>query len=93
MLPTLAPGDRLLVRRTRSVGVGELVVVADPRRPDRWIVKRVAARGADGALDVRGDAAASTDSRTFGRIAPAHVVGRPVYRYAPASRTGRLGGR
>lgn len=47
MMPTLAPGDRLLVRRVRAARPrlrrGELVVVADPRDRRRPVVKRVAA--------------------------------------------------
>lgn len=49
MLPTLQPGDRLLVDcrayRNRMPEVGEIVVVLDPERADRWLVKRVAAVG------------------------------------------------
>ncbi|MFY9716688.1 MAG: S26 family signal peptidase [Thermoplasmata archaeon] len=46
MLPALRPGDRLLVDRHayrgRAPHVGEIVVVADPEEPSRWLVKRVA---------------------------------------------------
>lgn len=43
MAPALNPGDRLLVRPPRPVGPqrGDVVVVRDPRRPDRVTVKRV----------------------------------------------------
>lgn len=87
MLPGLQPGDRLVVvplgpRR------GRLVVVADPRSPDRVLIKRVRSVGPDG-VHVRGDNPLhSTDSRTFGPV-PLHLVrGRPAYRYAPAGRAG-----
>lgn len=47
MAPTLAPGDRLLVRRLlrtpRRLRADDLVVLADPRDPSRPLVKRVAA--------------------------------------------------
>ncbi|HEX2064345.1 MAG TPA: S26 family signal peptidase, partial [Acidimicrobiales bacterium] len=43
MRPTLLAGDRLLVLRLGPVRPGDLVVVADPRQPDRRMVKRVAA--------------------------------------------------
>ena len=44
MAPALLPGDRLIVRRRRGEPrVGEVVVVRDPRRPDRELIKRVAA--------------------------------------------------
>lgn len=43
MQPTLDPGDRLLVRPVGPLPPrrGDLVVVRDPRRPDRATVKRV----------------------------------------------------
>lgn len=95
MTPTLQPGDRVLVvaglgpfrPRLRT---GDLVAMADPREPARVMVKRVAAV-AGGSVEVRGDnAAASTDSRHFGPVARAAVVGRAVYRYHPEERRGRL---
>ncbi len=95
MEPTFRAGDRLVVL-ARPVGgpawpaVGDVVAVADPRDPSRVLVKRVAAVDrAAGALDVRGDdPGASTDSRHFGPVPLASVVGRAVYRYAPPGRTG-----
>ncbi len=49
MAPTLEPGDRLLVDsrayRDRLPAVGELVVLTDPERSSRWLVKRVAGVG------------------------------------------------
>jgi nickel-type superoxide dismutase maturation protease len=89
MCPTLEPGDRVLVLSLRA-RVGDVIALRDPRRPERIIVKRVHAI-VEGALDVRGDnEAASTDSRTFGVVAPRAVLGRVVYRYAPAARAGRV---
>jgi len=95
MAPTFLAGDRLVVLG-RPVGppawpaVGEVVAVADPRVPSRTLVKRVAhVDRVAGTLEVRGDdPAASTDSRTFGPVPRASVVGRVVYRYAPSGRTG-----
>jgi len=95
MAPTFLPGDRLVVLagpfgRPGWPGVGDVVAVADPRDPTRRLVKRVARLDrAAGTVDVRGDhAAASTDSRTFGPVPLAAVIGRVVYRYAPPGRTG-----
>jgi nickel-type superoxide dismutase maturation protease len=96
MVPTLLPGDRVLV--LRGVGrlrpatrVGDLVAVTDPRLPGRIMVKRVT--GLEGArVVVRGDnEAASTDSRHFGPVDAAAVRGRVIYRYHPEHRRGRLG--
>lgn len=84
---TLHPDDRLLVVRGRP-RPGALVAVRDPRRPDRLLVKRVTAVTATG-VEVRGDdPRRSTDSRSFGPVAPADVVGVVVRRYGPAGRAG-----
>ena len=95
MAPTLLPGDWLLVDseafRERLPGVGELVLVPDPREPRRLLVKRVVGVDQLGWLLVGGDdPAASTDSRAFGALDPAVVEGRPWFRYWPASRMGRV---
>jgi nickel-type superoxide dismutase maturation protease len=69
MVPTFVPGERLTaLRRWRRVRPGDVVVVADPRDPTRWLLKRCVERvGRD--LDLRGDnRAASTDSRDFGLV-------------------------
>ncbi len=95
MRPTLEPGDWLLVdprayaeRRPR---VADLVAVPDPTEPSRWLVKRVVDVDADGRLELRGDnPAESTDSRTFGTVDAAAVIGRPWARYWPPHRIGRV---
>lgn len=90
MLPTLAPGDHLLVRRTRHVDRGDLVVFFDPQFIRRLLVKRVAAVRREG-LEVSGDnPGASRDSKDFGLVPPTCVLGIAWYRYAPASRVGRV---
>jgi nickel-type superoxide dismutase maturation protease len=108
MVPTLLPGDRVLVWRGLGplrppIRIGDLVAVVDPRDPDtrgsggvpreRLMVKRVA--GVAGAeIIVRGDnEAASTDSRHFGPVSAAAVRGRVIYRYLPEERRGPLGTR
>jgi nickel-type superoxide dismutase maturation protease len=89
MLPTLAPGDRLvLLRTTARPRVGQLALAFDPREPTRELLKRVHAV-ADGMVELRGDnPSASTDSRQFGRVPAADVVAGPAWRYAPSGRTG-----
>jgi nickel-type superoxide dismutase maturation protease len=94
MAPALMAGDRLVVLRAPCVvqpwpPPGTVVAVRDPREPSRILVKRVArADRRTGTLEVRGDAPhASTDSRTFGPVARSDLVGRAVYRYAPAGRS------
>ncbi len=85
MAPTLTEGDRLLcVRRWRRPRVGDLVVVEDPRRRGRRLVKRVA-RVSGTRLELRGDnPAASTDSRDFGLVEVASVRHLVVRRYRAA---------
>ena len=95
MAPTLQPGDWLLVDPDayvrRSPRQGELALVADPRRPERLLVKRVAAVDPSGALEVSGDApSSSSDSRAFGPVDADAVSGRPWFRYWPPGRAGWL---
>jgi signal peptidase I len=91
MAPTLEPGDRLLVEsrtyRHRPPQVGEVVVTADPRAPERELIKRVAAVE-DGQVTLRGDAAKSTDSRRFGSVPLSEVRTRAAFRYWPLARAG-----
>jgi nickel-type superoxide dismutase maturation protease len=89
MAPTLLPGDRLLVLRTRHVRVGDLVVVRDPREPSRHLVKRLVQITPQDQLVCHGDnAEASTDSRVYGALPATCLIGWAFYRYAPAARSG-----
>ena len=98
MAPTLLDGDRLLVL-SRPLGprrlpaVGQVVAVADPRDSGRILVKRVAAVDpASRTVEVLGDSPEdSTDSRHFGPVPVASVVGRVVHRYGPPGRAGPVG--
>lgn len=81
MVPVLAPGDRVLVWRTDHVSVGDLVAIRDPDEPERTLVKRVIAFDA-GSIRVEGDnPGASRDSRHFGPVPRADVIGRVLTRY------------
>ena len=95
MGPLLRPGDWLLVDpdayRSRPPRVSDLVVVSDPREPERSLVKRVGAVEPDGRLVLLGDRPErSTDSRTFGPVDATAVLGRPWLRYWPPRRIGRI---
>ena len=91
MLPTVEPGDRLLVIGLRP-RPGDIVAVVDPRDGDRVLVKRVSSVDETGVTVLGDRPDASTDSRTFGPVRPGLVLGRAVYRYWPAERRGRLNG-
>lgn len=95
MAPGLQPGDRLVIWRpviwrSSAVHTGDIVAAPDPRDPERTVLKRAGAVGRDGVLLLGDNPAQSTDGRHFGRIPIASVRGKGVYRYAPASRAGRL---
>ena len=80
MLPTLQPGDCLLVRPPRRVRGGSVVVARFPARPDLLVVKR-AVRPEGDLWWVEGDNPAVTDdSRRYG---PAQVLAVGVLRYWP----------
>ena len=86
MLPSLHPGDHLLVLGLPP-RVGDVVALW---HDGRVIVKRVTAIVGSHVM-VHGDnVAASTDSRQLGELPLASVLGRAVYRYAPRERAGRV---
>ena len=91
MRPTLEPGDRLLLARTRRVHPGDLVAVLDPRFNRRTVIKRVAAVSASGLTVLGDNSEASTDSRIFGAVGADALQGRVLYRYFPTRRRGRPG--
>jgi nickel-type superoxide dismutase maturation protease len=90
MLPTLRPGDCLLVRRQRAVRPGDVVVARFAVRPGVLVVKR-AVRRADDGWWVEGDnPVVADDSRRYGT---AEVVGRVLLRWWPLADVGRVPGR
>ena len=86
MRPTLLSGDRVVAVRSRRIRPGDLVVLADPRDPDRLLVKRVVTAGPQGHTVAGDNPAASTDSRIFGPVR--QVWGRVLFRYHPPERCG-----
>jgi nickel-type superoxide dismutase maturation protease len=80
MLPTLRPGDCLLVRPGSRPRPGDVVVARFRSRPDLLVVKR-AVRPDEGGWWVESDNPAVTDdSRRYG---PADVLAGVVLRYWP----------
>lgn len=81
MIPLLKPGEILLVDlaayRQKSPRVGDIVIAWHPHRTNLKIVKRVASVLDDGSCFLIGDnSAESTDSRSFGAIAFAGILGK-----------------
>ena len=84
MEPVLCPGDWLLVRRTRRVRPGQIVLARHPGRPAMLIVKRAARREPGGWwLESANPAAGAVDSARFGAVPDALIEGRVLLRYWP----------
>ncbi len=91
MEPAYRAGDRVLVNRLAYIRwpprVGDVVVLYDPERRSRRLLKRIAppTDGDDGALRrwiVLGDNAAdSRDSRQFGSVARRDIIGKAWRKY------------
>jgi nickel-type superoxide dismutase maturation protease len=84
MLPSLRPGDCLLVSARSGFDVGDVVVARRPGVPDLLLVKRVVRRDDAGWWLLSDNAAAGLDdSRAFGVLPDACVVGKVLLRYYP----------
>jgi nickel-type superoxide dismutase maturation protease len=88
MLPALRPGDCLLVSRRARVAAGDLVVARRPHVEGLLLVKR-AVRREDGGWWLLSDNATAglDDSRAFGVLPDACVVGKVLLRYYPFRRS------
>jgi nickel-type superoxide dismutase maturation protease len=77
MFPTLRDGDTVIVNPHDKIRVGDLIVAKHPFKMSVTFVKRVAEITGDGRYFVVGDnALESEDSRSFGAVTPAAVIGR-----------------
>lgn len=86
MAPTLCPGDFLLVMRTERIVPGDVVMAERPDRPGFLVVKRALARESEGWWLEGDNPARSDDSRLFGHVPDAYMLGRVVVRYWPPRR-------
>lgn len=87
MLPTLRPGDRLLVRYGAAVRAGDLVVAkfADGTiAVKRAFEQRRTVSGGAGWWLLSDNAAVGTDSRHRGVVADRAIVARVIVRVWPA---------
>lgn len=88
MLPTLRPGDWLLVCRAARIRTGDLVVARHPYERDLLLIKRAGHRAATGWW-LESDnqrAPARQDSWDFDAVPDRLVLGRVVLRYWPPRR-------
>ena len=82
MEPALRPGDCLLIRRTRRIRPGQVVVARHPDRPEMLLVKRAARRAGGGWwLESDNPGAGAVDSRRFGAVPRSLIEGRVLVRY------------
>ena len=86
MEPAMRNGDWWLVLRTSRVRPGDAVLLAHPDRPDLLVVKRVVERRGDGWWVLGDNPQASEDSRRFGPVPDALILGRLLARYGPLRR-------
>ena len=86
MAPLLQPGDEVLVDprayKHATPHAGDIVVSQHPYRADVRLVKRITAILQDGRCLLEGDNPSdSTDSRSFGAVAPQQILGRVISRF------------
>jgi nickel-type superoxide dismutase maturation protease len=88
MEPALGPGDWLVVRRTQRIRQGQVVIARNPDNPDMVLVKRAARRMPDGRWWLESDNkdVAAVDSRRFGPVPRASILGFVLFRYRRGSR-------
>jgi nickel-type superoxide dismutase maturation protease len=80
MIPTLAPGERLLVRLDGPIVIGDIVVF---ERANQFDVKRILRIESNGVFVLGDNDQVSTDSRTYGLIPHDDVLGSVTYRLWP----------
>jgi nickel-type superoxide dismutase maturation protease len=83
MLPTLRPGDRLLVEYGSRVRPGAVVVLRHPLQHDLLIVKRALERRPSGWWVVGDNPQVRNDSREFGPVPDDLMVARAWVRLRP----------
>ena len=86
MEPALRSGDWWLVRTVGRIRPGDVVLLRHPNRPDLLVVKRVLREEPDGWWVEGDNPDMSEDSRQFGPVPVAGIVGRLVWRYHPLRR-------
>jgi nickel-type superoxide dismutase maturation protease len=85
MRPLLIPGEEVLIDPTAYRHTppqpGDLVVAQHPQQPELRLIKEVVSVDVQGCFLQGVNRSASTDSRTFGRVPLACLLGRVVCRF------------
>lgn len=89
MVPTLLPGDQLIVQYGAGVRAGDVVVLRHPFAQDLLIVKRVVERRAGGWWVAGDNPYVHNDSREFGVVPDELVVARALARLRPPPGVGQ----
>ena len=81
MMPTLDEDDVVLVKHSRRVRIGDVVLAQHPYKQSVKVLKRIAEVDDQGRYILTGDnPEESTDSRTFGSIGAADILGKVIGR-------------
>lgn len=89
MVPTLNPGDQLVVQYGATVRPGDVVVLRHPFRQDLLIVKRAVERRPGGWWVMGDNPLVENDSREFGTVPDELVVARAWVRLRRPPEEGR----
>ena len=90
MYPVLSPGEGVLFERYGEPAVGDIVLARDPR-DGRYLIKRIAKTNAPDEYVLLGENPEfSTDSREFGAVSRAALIGRAWLVYWPPRHARRL---
>lgn len=80
MVPTLSTGDFLLVRQTRTLKIGDLVVIV---QGENNLIKRVVDENRNQVWLSGDNLRESNDSRNFGWVDKNQIIGKVILRYWP----------
>ena len=88
MHPTIPHGKTVLVDMAAFQHItpqrGDIVLAQHPFQPNNQMIKRITAVPEKGRYFLQGDnpdSLASTDSRSFGTVSQAHILGKVTHRF------------